>query len=73
MEKQTIGDRLYEIRAERDLSYREIARMIGTTNTVWRRWEIDETIPSAKVIIAICATFNVSADWLLGLSERRKK
>lgn len=73
MEKQTIGDRLYEIRAERDLSYREIARMIGTTNTVWRRWEIDETILSAKVIIAICETFNVSADWLLGLSERRKK
>ena len=73
MEKQTIGDRLYEIRAERDLSYREIARMIGTTNTVWRRWEVDETIPSAKVIIAICETFNVSADWLLGLSERRKK
>ena len=67
MEKQTIGDRLYEIRAERDLSYREIARMIGTTNTVWRRWETDETIPSAKVIIAICETFNVSADWLLGL------
>lgn len=73
MEKQTIGDRLYEIRAERDLSYREISRMIGTTNTVWRRWEVGETIPSAKVIIAICETFNVSADWLLGLSERRKK
>ncbi len=73
MEKQTIGDRLYEIRAERDLSYREIARMIGTTNTVWMRWEIGETTPSAKSIIAICETFNVSTDWLLGLSERRKK
>ena len=73
MEKQTIGDRLYEIRAERDLSYREIARMIGTTNTAWMRWETGKTTPSAKVIIAICETFNVSADWLLGLSERRKK
>ena len=73
MEKQTIGDRLYEIRAERDLSYGKIARMTSTSDTTWMRWETGETTPSAKVIIAICETFNVSADWLLGLSERRKK
>ena len=35
------------------------------------RWLKAETTPSAKYIIALCEHFNVSADWLLGLSDKR--
>ena len=33
------------------------------------RWLKGETMMSAKYIVSVCEYFNVSADWLLGLSD----
>lgn len=32
-----------------------------------------EFVPSTRIIYAFCKAFNVSADWLLGLSDKKER
>lgn len=50
---------------------RDFAEDVQTTPTNVRRWERGEHIPSAFCIFMICSEYAVSANWLLGLSDRR--
>lgn len=47
------------------------ARHVGICQQGWARYENGGAYPGAEVIVRICSKFNVSADWLLGLSDRR--
>ncbi len=69
MNETTLGDRLYKLRAERDLSYEDMAMLAGVFGSQWYKWENGRTAPTAKSIITICQNLHVSADWLLGLEE----
>lgn len=73
MEKQTIGDRLRQIRNENCLTIKQAAERLMIKSDSWSSWENGDRVPSVPSLIDICETFNVSADWLLGQSERRKK
>ena len=59
-------DRLKSLRGEK--SQAEIARLLGVKQQNWARWENGVVFPGAETLHHICATFHVSADWLLGLS-----
>ena len=61
-------DRLKEVRGAK--SQAEIARMLGVKQQNWARWENGVVVPGAETLHHICATFHISADWLLGLPER---
>ena len=61
--------RLKEVRG--DLSQVAAARKIGICQQGWARYERGGATPGAEVIVQICSKFNVSADWLLGLSDHR--
>lgn len=69
MEKQTIGDRLRQIREEQNLTSGQVACKLKIDRRTWLSWEHGDRFPSVPSLIDICETFNVSADWLLGLSE----
>lgn len=69
MEKQTIGDRLRQIRNENCLTMKQAAERLMIKSDSWSSWEHGDRFPSVPSLIDICETFNVSADWLLGLSE----
>ena len=61
-------DKLKQLRGER--SQAEIARILGIKQQNWARWESGVVFPGAETLHHICATFHVSADWLLGLSDQ---
>lgn len=65
--------RFKELRLNLGLSQAEIAEKLGMHQTAWGRFETGKVPdPRASTIQHICKTFNVSADWLLGLDEEIK-
>jgi len=57
------------IREDRDLTQKDIAKVLNTTQQVYSRYENGENEMPIRHIITLCRFYNLSADYLLGLSE----
>ena len=62
-------ERLKELREEQGLSYRQLAKNTGFSNTAVRKWEKGIQIPNIETLVALSQYFNVSTDYLLGLVD----
>ncbi len=58
-----------ELREDRDLNQSQIAKVLGTTQQVYSRYEKGENEIPVRHIITLCKFYNVSADYILGLKE----
>ncbi len=63
------AERLRELRTERNISVRELAKALNVSSVAVSRWENKKRIPNADIIYHISLFFNVSADYLLGLKD----
>lgn len=63
----TTGARLRRLRG--DTNQATAAAMLGIAPSTLGLYERDEADPPAKVIVAACRLYSVSADYLLGLSD----
>ena len=62
--------RIRDLREDADKTQAELAKILGTHTTQYRRWETGETeIPTHKVI-ELCKFYKVSADYILGLTNK---
>lgn len=61
--------RLKELRQEKGLSLEQLAKEINVSDVAIGRWERKLRIPNIEVLIALAQFFNVSADYLLGLTD----
>lgn len=72
-----IGDKLKQLRNERDMSMdnlvADLNRLYGLnlTKSMISRWEANKNDPSLTYATAIVRYFNVSLDWLMGLTDKR--
>ena len=64
-----LGKRLKELRTEKKLSQKALAEIIETNNSSICVWECGRSEPSLDAVIKLCRFFDVSADYLLGLSD----
>lgn len=71
--KTIVGKRLMILKREYAMTYREMADDLGADFNGVAHWMTRYVFPSAQMIIKICKTYDVSADWLLGLSDERKR
>lgn len=63
-----------ELRAKHGkMSQRELASILGTTQTSVSNWEKDPLSMSAKSIVSVCKYFNVSSDDILGIDKKEKE
>jgi len=67
-----LAERLVSLRSERKLSRREVAAATGITERTYQRYENSERDPSAPVLLALADYYDVSADYLLGRTDRQK-
>ena len=63
------ADRLKEIRKERGLSQATVAKDLSVSLGIVCYWETNKSDPTASNIAKLARYFNVSADYLLGLSD----
>ena len=61
----------WRLRESRDWSQAELARRSGVTKSAISTYELGLRTPSADVVYAFAKVFGVSADYLLGIAERR--
>ncbi|MDY2900592.1 MAG: helix-turn-helix transcriptional regulator [Candidatus Borkfalkiaceae bacterium] len=64
-----LGKRLKELRVEKNLSQKALAEIIETNNSSVCDWECERTEPSLDTVIKLCEFFDVTADYLLGISD----
>jgi transcriptional regulator with XRE-family HTH domain len=63
------GDRFRDLRLRSNLTHEELAEMLGLgVAQIWR-YENGKTDPSGTILSRIASAFNVSADYLLGLTD----
>lgn len=63
------GERLLKLREERNETQQQLADAIGITRQSLSRYETNDRTPNIDLIYNIAKHYNVSADFLLGLSE----
>ncbi len=64
-----LAERLRELRLERNMSVRELAKALNVSAIAVSRWENNKRIPNADNICHISEYFKVSADYLLGIKD----
>lgn len=67
------NDIIRELREDRDLPQKELARVLGTTQQVYSRYEKGENEIPVRHIITLCKYYGVSADYILGLKYEAHK
>lgn len=65
-----IGERLKELRQEKNLTQTELAKNIGLSQAGIAKWETGDREPSADCIILLAQYFDVTTDFLLGVEDR---
>lgn len=63
------GEHLKRIRISKNLTQKQLAVLIDSTERGIQRYESGERKPNFEAIISLCEALEVSADYLLGLSD----
>lgn len=61
--------RLFELRTEKELSQRDLAKIMNVSQGTYNNWENSNTQPSIEQLIALAKFFDVSVDYLIGNSD----
>lgn len=64
-----MGERLKELRVKRGLKLKDVAAALDVTIRSISRYEDGTREPSVEMIVKFCKLYEVSADYLLGLTD----
>lgn len=64
--------RIRDIREDLDISQKNIAKVLHTTQSQYSKIELGKRKISADEIIELCILYDVSADYLLGFTNEKK-
>lgn len=69
---KTYIEKLRDLREDRDLTQENIAHILGTSQTMYARYERGANELPLRHFIALCKFYNVSADSLLDTYPKNK-
>lgn len=72
-EKVTFGDKLKQLRIEHGVTQKQIAEYLGIAPNSLQSLEYGKTRPTYENLVKLCNYFQVSADYLLGLSDTKER
>lgn len=64
-------ERMRELRQDRDLKQKDIAEMLGVAQTTYSQYELNKRPMPIEYLIALCKFYHVSADYMLGLTDKK--
>lgn len=65
----TFAKRLQELRTDKNISIRELARQVGYAHNSISMWEREKTKPTLDAITTLAKYFKVSTDYLTGVTD----
>ncbi len=66
---QTYYERIRSLREDRDLTQKDVADILKTTQQVYSRYENGTNEIPLHHLITLCNFFNVSSDYILGIQK----
>ena len=60
-----LGEKIYKLRKERNLSQEALAELVGTTRQAISKWENNQGYPETEKLLLLSNVFEVSIDFLL--------
>lgn len=66
---KVFGERLLELRKEKNISQATLAKMLNVSSGIVCLWETDRSEPTAPNLVKLADYFNVSVDYLLGRTD----
>jgi len=64
-----MNEKLKLLRKEKGVSQKVVAKALGITLSAYSNYEQGIREPSNDILIKLCKYFNVSSDYLLGLTD----
>ena len=64
--------RVRDLREDHDKTQAQIAAVLGTSQTMYARYERGANELPLRHLVALCRYYNVSADYILGLSKNKR-
>lgn len=65
--------RIRELREDNDILQKDIAKLLNTTQQHYSRIENGSTEITADRVIILAKYYNVTSDYILGLSEKKER
>ena len=59
------------LREDNDLTQTDIAKMLGIAQTTYSQYELYKRPMPIEYLVALCKYYEVSADYMLGLTEKK--
>ena len=69
--EQIYQHRIRALREDNDLTQTEIAEILGTSQTMYARYERGASELPIRHLISLCKFYNVSADYVLGIQKHK--
>ncbi len=66
----TYMKRIRDLREDHDKTQQQIAELLGTSQTMYARYERGANELPLRHLITLCRYYKVSADYILGLSDK---
>ena len=63
-------ERIRDLREDRDMSQKQIAQMLGMSQTGYSKYETGENDIPTAVLIKLADFYNTSVDYLLGRTDK---
>ena len=64
--------RMRDLREDSDKTQQSVADYLGTSQTMYARYERGANELPIRHLISLCKLYDVSADYLLGISNKRR-
>ena len=68
-----LGEKLFELRKEKNLSQEEVADKLNVTRQTVSKWETNQSTPDFDKIMPICELFGISTEELLTGNKKEEK
>ena len=68
----TYQERIHDLREDNDFTQNTVATYLGIEQTTYSQYELGKRSLPIELVIELCKFYNVSADYLLGLTNKKK-
>lgn len=69
MTEMRIGEKIRRLRIQKGMSQARLGEALSVSQDTISLWETGKSLPDIETLVRICAIFDVTADYLLGLSQ----
>lgn len=63
--------RIRDLREDRDLTQRQVAAMLGMSQTGYSKYETGENDIPTQVLIKLAKFYDITTDYILGLTDNK--